>query len=163
MAMDPSAAPKRRGRPPNKKPVPPPAPYVDDIDLSEVSREGTVFFNVIPLLGPERENSIWPALLPKSGGRPGVEYRLLPVTEVAAAERDLVKPWSGVEGFGSTYTIVGPLGRVDVKLLSHGVPIPGTDRQSNQPRYSVHDSIPVTTGLTYHGFADPKQQVPSPL
>jgi len=136
---------------------------IDDLDLSDVWREGPVFNNVIPQLGPAHENDPIPSLLPKYGGRPGVEYMLCPIAQLATVTRDPDVLWSPVDGFQEIWTIQGPGGSIDVQLLAAGIPIEGADQTGNKRRFTVHPDIPKATGLSKHyGLVPVEPELASP-
>jgi len=119
----------------------------DEIDLSDVWREGPVFHNVIPKLGPANDGDIIPSLLPRYGGLPGVTYLMCPVSYIATAKRDAEWKWGPVHGM-DTYTIEGPEGSVDVELLSADAPVIGSDQVSSLCVFKIHEDIPLKTGLS---------------
>ncbi len=117
----------------------------EDLDLTEVRRDGTTFYNVIPKIGPPLPGDIIPSLM-KSGGRPGITYLLCPLSYKRKARQDKEWQWSPIEGL-DTYTIIGPSGEIDVELMGADEPIPGSDQTSNLREMLIHEDIPRITGL----------------
>jgi len=104
-------------------------------------------YRLIPKLGPARVGDSHPSLLPILGGQPGLTYLQCPVTYLATAERDPDYKWQGVKNT-STYTLVGPLGQIDLKLMCSGTILQGSGSQSNRRECLIHKDVEEYTGLS---------------
>jgi hypothetical protein len=100
-------------------------------------------YDHIPKLGPAYEGDIRGSLLPRRGGITGYTYLYCPLTKKRAAELDGWKPLQNA----ATFTIVGPLGHIDVELMAQGTPIRGIKSSSNVRECFIDTLIWETTGL----------------
>ncbi len=82
-------------------------------------------------------------LLPKFRGRPGFEYLQCCVANLRRAQDE---GWTEVEG-GYIYTIEGPKGGANMKLLARGKPIPGAAYNAGARLCVCDKSVEGLTGV----------------
>lgn len=115
--------------------VPSPAPALADARIVIIVGEQ---------LGPHEWRGVpdLPQLIP-SGGRPGVEYCLIPPVHLGTWQRD---GWWIVPRI-EPLTIHGPTGSADgVLLLGWGTPIPGASPSNGRRHYYAHEELLVELG-----------------
>jgi hypothetical protein len=81
-------------------------------------------------------------LLPRMGGRPGVEYAQVCVQHLRDAED---AGWHRVD-HARVYTIVGPKGSIDLVLMERGKPVPGLGHASGKRKCQVDLLVEQATG-----------------
>jgi hypothetical protein len=82
-------------------------------------------------------------LLPKQHGRPGLIYAQVHVANLRRAQD---QGWREIDGTAA-YTIVGPKGHIDMKLMGKGKPIAGIGHASGKRRCVYDLDIEERTGL----------------
>lgn len=95
-------------------------------------------------------------LMPTTGGVPGVTYLQVTVGNQRTAQDT---GWGDISGGSRVYTIVGPKGIADMRLMCKGKPIPGGDTMSGARKCVVDAKVEDLTGLL---ITKPKEPEPEP-
>ena len=96
-------------------------------------------------------------LLPKTGGIPGVLYAQVSISNARKAQDE---GWGDMHGNLAIYTITGPSGTVDCKLVCKGKPIPGQGSGSGARVCLADDTIYQLTGIPQpNDGSDTRQEV----